>query len=132
MRWLAPVAALALSAQAPIPYKDFGDFCVATAYELCSGDECVAPSEKRDLTITLDKGGRNAHVCEGGTCMEGRLVDVARPQPAAGWERALERFEYLSHIMTFEGDRFTLMLDEGGAIARWRGTCTPASPTANP
>lgn len=70
MRWLAPAAALALSAQGPIPPKDFGDFCVATAYELCGGDECVAPTEKRDLTITLEKAGRNAHVCEGGTCME--------------------------------------------------------------
>jgi len=79
MRWLAPVEALA-----PIPPKDFGDFCVATAYELCSRNDCVAPAEKRDLTITLDKAGRNAHVCEGRECMEGRLVDVARPQPAAG------------------------------------------------
>lgn len=84
MRWLAPVTALALAAQAPIPPKDFGDFCVATAYELCSGNDCVAPAEKRDLTITLDKAGRNAHVCEGRVSMEGRLVDVARPQPAAG------------------------------------------------
>jgi hypothetical protein len=34
--------------------------------------------------------------------------------------------------MTFEGERFTLVLDEGGAIARWRGRCTPAVPHANP